>query len=45
MPESDEKLMLKARDGDMAAFEDLVKRYMKKAYFIILSFTGDPRVS
>lgn len=29
----------------MAAFEDLVKRYMKRAYFIILGFTGDPEVS
>jgi RNA polymerase sigma-70 factor (ECF subfamily) len=45
MPDSDEELMLKAKDGDIAAFEILVKRYMKRAYFVVLSFTGDPEVS
>lgn len=45
MSDGDESIMLKAKKGDMAAFEKLVKRYMKKAYFIILGFTGDPEVS
>ena len=45
MSDDDESLMLKAKKGDMAAFEKLVKIYMKKAYFIILGFTGDPEVS
>ena len=45
MPDSDEKLMLRAKEGDMAAFELLVKRYMKRAYFLLLGFTGDPEGS
>ncbi len=45
MPDDDEKLVLKAKEGDMSAFEILVKRYMKRAYFIVLGFTGDPEAS
>jgi RNA polymerase sigma-70 factor, ECF subfamily len=39
---SDEKLLEMTKTGDMNAFETLVERYKKKAYYIALRLVGDP---
>lgn len=41
MGESDATLVLRARLGDAGAFEELVRRHMRKAYLTALSQLGD----
>jgi RNA polymerase sigma-70 factor (ECF subfamily) len=43
IPETDARLVRRARDGDGAAFEALVRRYLKMAYAVALSELPDPR--
>ena len=39
---TDNELMVMAKTGDKFAFEDLVNRYKKKAYYLALKLVGDP---
>lgn len=41
MAETDADLVLRARRGDAAAFEELVRRHMRKAYLTALAQLGD----
>lgn len=41
-PDMDADLVLKFRNGEEAAFEDLVRRHMRDAYGFCLRLTGDP---
>ena len=41
MPDTDAELVLRARRGDAAAFEELVRRHMRKAYLTALAQLGD----
>lgn len=42
MEDEDRELILGSKRGDRTAFERLVKKYMKKAYYTVLGFVGDP---
>jgi RNA polymerase sigma-70 factor, ECF subfamily len=42
IPETDARLVRRARDGDGAAFESLVRRYLKAAYAVALSELAEP---
>jgi len=37
----DEELMLRVRDGDLAAFEQLVRRHQREGWRVAYRFTGD----
>lgn len=39
---TDNELMIMAKTGDKYAFEGLVNRYKKKAYYLALKLVGDP---
>lgn len=39
---TDEELLESIKAGDIHAFESLVKRYKKKAYYLALKLVGDP---
>ncbi|MGH7448054.1 MAG: RNA polymerase sigma factor [Longimicrobiales bacterium] len=41
VPDTDARLVRRARDGDAAAFETLVRRYLKMAYAVALAELGD----
>lgn len=43
IPETDARLVRRARDGDQGAFESLVRRHLKSAYAVALSELADPR--
>jgi RNA polymerase sigma-70 factor (ECF subfamily) len=42
---TDEKLVLKIKDGDLTAFEILVKRYQKRLFYFVYRLTRDFSVS
>jgi RNA polymerase sigma-70 factor (ECF subfamily) len=42
-PDTDARLVRRAREGDRAAFEVLVRRYLKTAYAVALAELSDPR--
>lgn len=42
-PDTDARLVRRAREGDAAAFEVLVRRYLKSAYAVALAELSDPR--
>jgi RNA polymerase sigma-70 factor, ECF subfamily len=45
MHATDEQLMLRVKQGDVPAFEELFARYRHKLYNYILRFIGDPGVT
>lgn len=42
MPDSDALLVQRAREGDAAAFEQLVRRHLRAAHVVALAVLGDP---
>lgn len=42
MSETDARLVLRARDGEAAAFETLVRRHLRAAHAVALAVLGDP---
>lgn len=42
MRETDEALVLRARDGDTQAYDELVRRYLRPAYAVALSVVLEP---
>jgi RNA polymerase sigma-70 factor (ECF subfamily) len=42
LSDTDAELVLRARRGESAAFEELVRRHMRKAYLAALAQLGDP---
>jgi RNA polymerase sigma-70 factor (ECF subfamily) len=44
-PEEERRLVLRAKEGDMDAFEHLIKAYQRPVYFLCLRMTGAPQAA